>query len=133
MAGKIYKVELEMDSKVKKYLLSKGLSSNPTSYKFYSDPDIIPPFEFYNDTQDAIRMFIGGKRITQRGNHKAYGKLPKTFVKKLEKYKGESESAKDGTFSTDPSFLHAGYFILKFFTREIDFTKKVKENILLIV
>lgn len=33
------------------------------------DIQTFPPFEFYSDVQDVITMFLGGKRITQPGNH----------------------------------------------------------------
>jgi serine/threonine protein kinase len=34
-----------------------------------------PPFEFYDDIQDVIRMFIGGKQVSQPGYHTAIKNL----------------------------------------------------------
>lgn len=81
---------------------------------FFTDSERFPPFEFYNDTQDVIRMFTGGKRTTQKGYHKGC-KCPKKFLTELSKYIGKSESIKDRTFSDDPAQVLAGYFIESFF------------------
>lgn len=103
---KLYPVEL----KVKEQLLDIKLGD-----ELFKNSDIFPPFEFYNDTQDAIRMFVGGKRTTQKGNHKLIENLPKDFVKKLKTYLGDGDSMKDYKFTTDPSKVMAGYFIKSFF------------------
>ncbi len=42
------------------------------SYKF-------PPFEFYDDIQDVIRIFVGGKQAAQPGNHKGLKHLNKNL------------------------------------------------------
>ncbi|MBT6325916.1 MAG: hypothetical protein HOJ35_08100 [Bdellovibrionales bacterium] len=46
-----------------------GIVPDPTSKDYFENPEILPPFEFYNDLQDVIRCFIGGKRTTQKGYH----------------------------------------------------------------
>jgi hypothetical protein len=104
---------------------------------FFSKPEIIPPFEFYNDTQDVIRMFTGGKRTTQNGFHSTLKNIPEKFVKELKKYIGPSESMKSGKhstnpnnpkkfrrFSVNPSHLVAGYFITDFFKKNTNYSQK---------
>jgi serine/threonine protein kinase len=41
-------------------------SSNPPPR---INEDAFPPFEFFYDMQDVMRMFVGGKRMLQSGNH----------------------------------------------------------------
>lgn len=85
--------------------------------KKYSDiifTNRCPPFEFYNDTQDVIRMFCGGKRTTQRGDHKAISN--KQFIKQLSKYIYASENHKTGSFPLQAKYITAGFFITDFFT-----------------
>jgi hypothetical protein len=50
------------------------------------DPVTFPPFEFYNDIQHVVRMFVGGKKINQRGEFKKIQYLPDKLYNKLEKY-----------------------------------------------
>lgn len=101
---------------------------------FFSKPEIIPPFEFYNDTQDVIRMFTGGKRTTQNGFHSTLKNIPEKFLKELKKYIGPSESMKSGKhstnskkfkrFSPNPSHVVAGYFITDFFKKYTNYSEK---------
>ena len=60
-------------------------------------------------------MFTGGKRTTQKGNHKEYSTVPKKFIKELAPYLGKGDSSKDRIFSDDPAQVLAGYFIESFF------------------
>lgn len=124
--GKVIPTNVEITKQMKNYLKSKGASNNPKTKKFFLDPEIIPPFEFYNDTQDGIRTFIGGKRTTQKGHHRLYPIVPKKFVSQLEQYSGEGEGMKDYIFSTDPAQVLAGYFIESFFPKYTNYTKKPK-------
>lgn len=94
---------------------NRKLEFDTTSDEFFKNPDIIPPFEFYNDTQDALRMFTGGKRTTQRGNHRVMD-INKQFLKKIKPYIFESDSSKDLKFPLEPSKVMAGYFIKSFFS-----------------
>jgi serine/threonine protein kinase len=41
----------------------------PKYDNFQMNEDDTPPFEFYNDIQDVLRMFVGGKRTMQPGMH----------------------------------------------------------------
>ena len=52
-----------------------------------NDPVTFPPFEFFNDIQDLIRMFIGGKRMFQNGDHVGFKQmLPPKLVTILTMY-----------------------------------------------
>ena len=58
----------------------KGTQNEITSQRINSsrpidlnDSQKFPPFEFFDDIQDVIRMFVGGKQSAQEDNHK---KLP---------------------------------------------------------
>lgn len=108
---------ISLSKEERSYLLSQGVKKE----QFFSSPDIIPPFEFYNDTQDAIRMFTGGKRTTQKGNHRRYATVSKKFTKQLEGYVGKGESAKSLVFSQRPEETMACYFLSDFFTRYSDY------------
>ena len=77
--------------------------------------EIYPPFEFYNDTQDAIRMFIGGKRTTQEGSHKKT-KIHNVVRKALTEYLGPGVNMAECNFSFKPEQVLAGHFIEKFFS-----------------
>lgn len=116
--NKIIKLKAELPIE---FLKKKKISTNITSYNFFMNPEIIPPFEFYNDTQDCIRTIIGGKRTTQKGYHRLYDTIPQKLVTELKEYNGIGESMKDGKFSTDPSQVLAGYFIDNFFTKNTNF------------
>lgn len=116
-SDKIFKSEIVLTKEEEKFLKRKKIPLDTTQSEFFLHPEIIPPFEFYNDTQDCIRMFIGGKRTTQKGSHKRYPKIvTNDLYEELKVYDGKGESMKDAVFSTDPSQVLAGYFIEKFFT-----------------
>jgi len=111
----VMKNPIFLTDELKIFLKEQNIPTSPNSHGFFEHPEIIPPFEFYNDTQDAIRMFAGGKRTTQKGQHKSYTTIPQKFVDELESYIGPADSAKDRTFSHDPAQVLAGYFIESFF------------------
>jgi hypothetical protein len=113
-SGKPIKIEMKTDIDTERYLKKLNISFDSSKKDFYLHPDIIPPFEFYNDTQDAIRMFIGGKRTTQKGKHKLVKKFPSSLKERLKKYIGKGESHKDKIFDS-PEKVCAGYFIESFF------------------
>jgi serine/threonine protein kinase len=100
-----------------------------SSSDFFEHPEVVPPFEFYNDTQDAIRIFTGGKRTTQKGFHRVHPNMSKKIIEQIKPYLGKGESMKDGMFSTNPAQVLACYFILDFFGKYTDFTQK-KENVI---
>ena len=86
------------------------------SIDVFKDPEVTPPFEFYNDLQDVLKIFLGGKKATQKGNHKDFG-INETFKESLENYIGVSKDYKECKFSTDPSQLLASYFIESYFEK----------------
>jgi len=92
----------------------------------FKNAELFPPFEFYNDTQDVIRMFIGGKRTTQKGDHSRIKNLPKSMLEKLKKFSGTGENCLSGIFSNNPALVLAGYFIQEYFTNY----KSTSSNIL---
>lgn len=117
---KVMKIPVILTAELEEYLEKQNITIDTSSRSFFQNPEIIPPFEFYNDTQDAIRMFTGGKRTTQKGNHKEYSTVPKKFIKELAPYLGKGESHKDRIFSDDPAQVLAGYFIQSFFAEYRD-------------
>jgi serine/threonine protein kinase len=94
-----------------------------SSKDFFENPEVVPPFEFYNDVQDAIRIFTGGKRTTQKGSHRIHPDMSKKLVSQLKPYLGKGESMKDGLFSTNPVQVLACYFILDFFGKHTSYGK----------
>jgi len=108
---------------------SKVVDLDPdVDFDIFKDPEVSPPFEFYNDLQDVLKMFVGGKKATQKGKHK-YVKVSTSFKNSLKQYIGVSENYKGDKFSSDPSQVLAGYFIESYFQ---EYTKKPegKVNIL---
>lgn len=122
--GLIPKLNVKKTAGIKPLLV--GLPET-SAWQFFLDPEKIPPFEFYNDTQDAIRMFTGGKRTTQKGHHSEQKNVPGDMVAKLRPFLGPSDGMKNRKFSTDPSQVLAGYFIEKFFDEYRLGKEKTKE------
>jgi len=114
-----------LTSEQTKYLNKNNIESNPMKVGYFENPLFIPPFEFYNDTQDAIRMFTGGIRTTQHGYHTKFKVIGDKLHNKLIKYHGIGKSSDDRIFSTNVSQLLAGRFITDFFTKEKNYTKKI--------
>jgi len=110
----------------KSYLFRKGITTNPKTWSFFEHPNIIPPFEFYNDVQDTLRTFVGGKRATQKGNHTLYNSVSKTVQDTIKPYLGRAENSKARTFSIHPYHVLAGSFITKFFTETVSYQRKPK-------
>lgn len=115
--GRVIPIDIQLDKKTEKFLIKNNIPINTKTHKFFLRPEIIPPFEFFNDTQDAIRMFIGGKRTTQKGDHGRPSCVKNGLQKLLNTYNNtKSKTMKDRNFSTDPAQILAGYFIVSFFT-----------------
>jgi len=107
---------------------STGIKFSKTSIKqslekfpyFFNDVNV-PPFEFYNDTQDMIRIFTGGVRASQNKVKELHGKITfcDEFINKLEPYLGKINDTrqKEKFFSKSPSQVVAGYFIKDFFVK----------------
>lgn len=96
--------------------IKKISSADFNNIDFYEDPSTFPPLEFYNDTQDVLRSFIGGKRTMQPGNHGTVKEIPKEFIKRLEPYLGKASCLKDMKgIPNEPKKVLAGHFIESFF------------------
>ena len=109
----------------KSFLFKKGITTNPKTWSYFEHPNIIPPFEFYNDVQDTLRTFVGGKRTTQKGSHTVPPHISKTFQKTLKPYLGLAENVKDRQFSLRTYHVLAGSFIKKFFTKTVNYKVKL--------
>ena len=110
----------------KSYLFRKGVSTNPKTWDYFEHPYIIPPFEFYNDVQDTLRTFVGGKRTTQKGNHTLFPTISKKFQKTISAYLGLAENAKSREFSLHTYHVLAGSFIKQFFSKTVNYQTKPK-------
>lgn len=124
--GQIINSRTELTPFQKSYLFRKGVTTNPKTWDFFSYPHIIPPFEFYNDVQDALRMFVGGKRTTQNGNHMLYPSVSKKVQNTINPYLGKSENSKKREFSMYVYHILAGEFIKKFFTETHSYKQRPK-------
>lgn len=124
--GQIVNSRTELTPVQKSYLFRKGVTTNPKTWDFFSYPHIIPPFEFYNDVQDALRMFVGGKRTTQRGDHILYPIISKQVQNNINPYLGKSENSKKREFSMHAYHVLAGEFITKFFTETHSYRERPK-------
>jgi hypothetical protein len=125
-SGNIEVSNTVLTSSQKSYLLRNGISTDTETFGFFEHPYIIPPFEFYNDTQDVLRMFIGGKRSTQKGNHTVYTNIPEDFKDQIKPYLGISDNIKEKSFSPFAYHVLAGLFIKKFFTETYSYRLKPK-------
>jgi serine/threonine protein kinase len=122
--GVIYNSRTLLTPHQKSYLFGKGITTNPKRLDFFDHPSVIPPFEFYNDVQDVLRTFVGGKRTTQRGVHRAYKTITHKIRNVLQPYMGSAENTKSNEFSSKTYHVLAGSFIVKFFTHSKNYTLK---------
>ena len=122
--NKIKDCQINFTDEQKLYLSNLNIPSNSGNIKFYEHPEIIPPYNFSCDTQDCIRIFTGGRRINFAMRHKKYN-IPLNILNKIKKYdfKFIFNLSPNAYQSIEPSFYVAGYFIEKFFTEEVNFTK----------
>ena len=124
--GQIIISRTSLTSTQKSFLFRKGVTTNPKNWNFFENPSIIPPFEFYNDTQDILRTFVGGKRTTQKGNHILYPSIPKSLQDNIKPYLGSAENSKKKIFSPYSYHVLAGDFMKKFFTETYSYRLKPK-------
>ena len=124
--GQIISSHTELSPIQKSYLFKQGISTNPKTWAFFEHPYIIPPFEFYNDVQDVLRTFVGGKRTTQKGEHHLYPVISNKIISDIKPYLGMSENSSDRVFSVHSYNILAGEFISKFFVETHNYTKKPK-------
>ena len=114
----------KLTSAQKQFLFNKSIPTHPLYWQFFEHPYILPPFEFYNDVQDIIRIFIGGKRTTQKGTHSTFSSISPEFITNLNLYKGQAVCFSDKTFSFETHHVLAGSFITTFFKKVSNFTIK---------
>ena len=114
----------------KKFLFRNGITTNSKNQSFFHNSLLIPPFEFYNDVQDSLRTFVGGKRATQKGSHPGYNNISKKFKDSIEVYMGLEENSYSNIFLDESYQVLAGEFILKFFTTTCNYQNKPKNKIL---
>ena len=76
--------------------------------------DLYPPVEFMKDTQDIIRSFTGGKRMTQPGDHRRISMAPAQWMNKIDTY--ISEPRDNVSLSGFSYKMLAQDFIHSFFT-----------------
>ncbi len=152
MAETIYTVSLECSKNVTKptkvlptgYVLTDfqkqklqeyGIVTNPDALDFYRHPNIIcNASRLRTDTQDCIRIFTGGNRYSQPGQHPIFECVTETMKTNLSKYLINEKEAYNGILSPailcnnnfiSPEYDLAGYFINHFFPKYYpDFTKK---------
>lgn len=119
------KTEIKYNKTIKSFLKEHNIQ-NPLF-----ESEIMPPFEFFNDTQDVLRMFSGNKRTTQKSNHselKFKSDDVKQFLKKIKPYISEEESSKSRVFSTNPNQCVAGYFIEDYFEHYLEKHERIIES-----
>jgi hypothetical protein len=122
--GQVIKSNTTLSEIQKSYLFRKGVTTNSKTWGFFEHPYIIPPFEFYNDLQDVLRTFVGGKRTTQKGDHILYPSVSENVIKKIKPYMGLAENSGKKEFSLHTYHVLAGEFITKFFTETHNYQKK---------
>lgn len=100
-----------------------GIPADSKQKAFYEHPEIIPPFQFVGDTQDMIKSFIGGRRSFQQllGLHPSY--VTGEVKDKLERYNIKNYNYTSNIINLNPEKALAGYFIVKFFTQEKNYTR----------
>ena len=103
--------------------------------RFYGS-SVVPPLEFMSDTQDAIRIFTGGKRMSQGFVHGRFEISP-SFKSKLNDYAIPKEMSyiaflmDKSTKSSNLSKILAGYFILDYFTSNTNYTRPVDRDLII--
>jgi len=113
------------------------LSLNPNNLDFYNS-NLVPPLELISDTQDVIKIFFGGLRMSQFGGHQRFN-ISEEFRLSLEPYlmmhPGSGFMSLLCTehlkFSTDLSKILAGYFILNYFTNVVDYTVQKSRDVVI--
>ena len=110
---------------------------DPKKPEFYNS-NLVPPFELISDTQDVLKIFLGGKRMTQPGAHEEF-QLDKNFLETIKKYRIDRRYSFHMIFGANPpeiistelSHILAGYFILDYFTKTVNYTiPKHKDEII---
>lgn len=121
----ILNIDVKFTEEQKKELERLGIPADTGDIEFYMHPEIIPAQDIQSDTQDAIRIFLGGTRMTQPQGHTRYLLLEryKKFLDNLRPYKSILGNRAHSLYSNTPQQDIAGYFIEDFFTNKKDYTK----------
>lgn len=113
-----------------------GFDSN--NLEFYNS-HLVPPLELVGDTQDVLKIFLGGLRMTQSlGFHQRFN-INERFRSSLEPYlmlhPGSGFLSLLCTeylsFSSDLTKMLAGYFILDYFSRVVDYTVEKSRDVII--
>lgn len=96
-------------SEAQRSVLKKAGYSKDVSTDFLLDSQIQFPLEFGEDTQDMIRMFTGGKRMTMADDHDALPRVPRDLVRELKRFL--TQDSGDVTLNK----THTGFFLRDFF------------------
>ena len=133
------------DDRTNKILLNPVLNQSQKDLIGYDSDNLmfynsklVPPLEFMIDTQDVIRMFTGGKNMAYNSNHPKYVFTP-DFTYRLRKYElniGNNMNYQDFLYSNrkqsvDLAKMIAGYFILDYFTTEVDYTIPIDKDLII--
>jgi hypothetical protein len=123
---KIFKETRENKILDPEFLIQSKISA--TDPRFY-DGNSIPPFEFFDDTQNAIRIFNKGGQTRQKPNHTVPNQIFDLMNDHLTPFNLiDIRNSSSKIFSTDPATVVALNFILKFFGKGNIFTKKSKSS-----
>lgn len=111
---------------MKKRKLFDVKPSFPIQLKDLEREDIVP-VDFFHDTQDVIRLFVGGKRTMQPGDHPGIRQINPSVKKTLAKYKTER-----GVWITKWSLDSVHYFLAGHLIHKIfkDYKLRVDDTIL---
>ena len=102
-----------------KILVNNGLSTDATDPLFFSNSEIVPYLDMFVDTQDVIKMFIGG--IKKANKYEIHSDMPNISISiksHLNNYTLASGILGGKNFNSSnlkPSNILAGYFIKDFF------------------
>jgi Protein kinase domain. len=90
--------------------------------------DNLPPFEFFYDLQDLVRIFLGGKRLSQPGFHDGMP-LSDRLKQKLEEYK-TTKGLFNSKWELDSVKLFIAEEMIKDFCIEFDYFRQKTTNII---
>lgn len=116
--GKILDSEVQYTKEQTAFLKKEKVKGDD----LFRRPDIIPCFEFYNDTQDVLKMFVGDKKkSTQKGNFRKNVGISENIRSRLLPYIGVQPNLDGLEFDLNPNQVCAWYFIRDFFGETYSF------------
>ena len=108
-------INMNLTPSQSKILEKETGTSDPSNKTMYTNAELLPFMESYIDVQDLIKTFIGGRRMSQPGNHTG---IAKELNSELGKYIFENTLLQHNDISKldfFPARILAGYFIEHFF------------------